>query len=251
MTRTAASDASSTAIPSPGEATAASVAGRESCLDAASIARRHAAGADPAKRAQILQGAARVFMEKGFDAASMEDVRRAAGVSKGTIYVYFADKIDLFEALIEEKRDSMFAGIASLLEADLPLREKLTRFGVQLCAAICSPEVVRAQRIVIGAVGRMPELGRRFHDAGPAKMKARLRALFEREQAAGHIDLPDAHMASVQFVELISAGLWRGQLFCGAAHPATEAEIERTVDAAVDLVLRAYGRPDAGAGAPD
>ena len=69
----------------------------------AAPARRHAAGADPAKRAQILEGAAQAFLEKGFDAASMEDVRRAAGVSKGTIYVYFADKAELFEALVADR----------------------------------------------------------------------------------------------------------------------------------------------------
>ena len=44
---------------------------------------RHAAGEDPAKRAQILEGARQVFMNVGFDAASMNDITRAAGVSKG------------------------------------------------------------------------------------------------------------------------------------------------------------------------
>ena len=63
--------------------------------------RRHAAGMDPAKRDQILDGATKVFLESGFDAASMNDICRVAGVSKGTIYVYFANKEDLFEALID------------------------------------------------------------------------------------------------------------------------------------------------------
>src|SRR5690349_16872873 len=56
---------------------------------------RPAAGQDPAKREQILEGARRVFIEMGFDAASMNDITRAAGVSKGTIYVYFANKEEL------------------------------------------------------------------------------------------------------------------------------------------------------------
>jgi AcrR family transcriptional regulator len=53
---------------------------------------RPAAGQDPAKRSQIIDGARRVFIEKGFEAASMNDITREAGVSKGTIYVYFANK---------------------------------------------------------------------------------------------------------------------------------------------------------------
>ncbi|HVG49092.1 MAG TPA: helix-turn-helix domain-containing protein, partial [Rubellimicrobium sp.] len=56
------------------------------------LRRRHGAGEDPRKRDQILEGARQVFMEQGYDAASMNDICRAAGVSKGTLYVYFANK---------------------------------------------------------------------------------------------------------------------------------------------------------------
>ena len=58
---------------------------------------------DSAKRRQILAGASKVFMDLGFDGASMGEIARAAGVSKGTLYVYFADKNRLFEAIVEEE----------------------------------------------------------------------------------------------------------------------------------------------------
>ena len=48
---------------------------------------------DSAKRRQIVEGARKVFRELGFDAASMGEIAKAAGVSKGTLYVYFADKL--------------------------------------------------------------------------------------------------------------------------------------------------------------
>ncbi len=70
-----------------------------------------AAGQDPAKRAQILDGAREVFARLGFDAASMNDITREAGVSKSTIYVYFASKEDLFEALVAETRERLFAEV--------------------------------------------------------------------------------------------------------------------------------------------
>ena len=54
---------------------------------------------DSAKRRQIIEGARAVFLSQGFDAASMNDIARAAGVSKGTLYVYFKHKGELFEAL--------------------------------------------------------------------------------------------------------------------------------------------------------
>src|SRR6195952_4782416 len=58
---------------------------------------------ESAKRRQILDGARRVFMDLGFDGASMGEIARAAGVSKGTLYVYFTDKAKLFEAMVEQE----------------------------------------------------------------------------------------------------------------------------------------------------
>src|SRR3954470_1251341 len=58
---------------------------------------------DSSKRRQILDGARKVFMDLGFDAASMNEIARSAGVSKGTLYVYFADKNRLFEAILEDE----------------------------------------------------------------------------------------------------------------------------------------------------
>ena len=59
-----------------------------------------AAADDSAKRRQIVEGAREIFLAKGFDAASMSDIARTAGVSKGTLYVYFENKEQLFEAIV-------------------------------------------------------------------------------------------------------------------------------------------------------
>src|SRR2546428_3918601 len=58
---------------------------------------------ETSKRRQILDGARKVFMDLGFDGASMGEIARSAGVSKGTLYVYFADKNRLFEAIVEQE----------------------------------------------------------------------------------------------------------------------------------------------------
>ena len=54
---------------------------------------------DSAKRRQIIDGARQVFLAQGFDGASMGEIARTAGVSKGTLYVYFASKEDLFQVV--------------------------------------------------------------------------------------------------------------------------------------------------------
>src|SRR5690606_7547049 len=110
---------------------------------------RPAAGQDPVKRKQIIEGARRVFIDMGFDAASMNDITREAGVSKGTIYVYFANKEELFEAIVEDERCAIFQNLYEALESDGDLRGTLLRFGMVLSAKITSEQVVLAQRTVI------------------------------------------------------------------------------------------------------
>ena len=78
-----------------------------------------AAGQDPRKRQQILAGARKVFHENGFDAASMNDIARVAGVSKGTLYVYFESKERLFLELIAEEKRADLWPIMSLDHADI------------------------------------------------------------------------------------------------------------------------------------
>src|SRR5215510_14134127 len=84
---------------------------------------RPAAGTDPQKRRQILEGAGRVFSTLGFDAASMNDVAREAQVSKATLYVYFQDKEHLFTAICAEHRDRNIAEKIALLDVNQPVVE--------------------------------------------------------------------------------------------------------------------------------
>ena len=55
------------------------------------------------KRELILEGALRVFSQKGFHGATVEEVAEVAGVGKGTVYLYFGSKTDLFVSVVEEK----------------------------------------------------------------------------------------------------------------------------------------------------
>ncbi|MBP1806022.1 TetR/AcrR family transcriptional regulator [Rubellimicrobium aerolatum] len=203
--------------------------------------RRHAAGEDPAKRDQILEGARRVFMEQGYDVASMNDICRAAGVSKGTIYVYFENKEELFVSLIERERDRLFLDTEQLLASDLPLAEKLRRFAARLAGIVCSDEGVRAQRILIATAQRMPELGARFYDGGPKRTQDALAALLAREVEAGRLRIGDVTVAAAQFVALATAGIWRPRLFGKDPEPPSAEAVGVIADAAVAMFLAAHG----------
>jgi AcrR family transcriptional regulator len=202
---------------------------------------RPAAGHDPVKRQQIIDGARRVFIDKGFDAASMNDITREAGVSKGTIYVYFTNKEELFEALIEEERGTIFKNLYGALEHTGSLRETLVRFGIALSVKITSPKVVLAQRTVIGASERIPELGRRFYERGPRRGHERFVLFLKKAVDQQLLDIADADLAAYQFTELCLAGLFRQCLFAYRTEAPSDAEIDYVVRAGVDLFLKAYG----------
>jgi len=202
---------------------------------------RRVAGQDPVKRQQILDGAKRVFLEVGFDGASMNDITREAGVSKGTIYVYFENKEDLFGALIDRERSAIFASLAETLDEGGTVREALMRFGILLATRMTSTQVIRAQRMVIGVTERMPELGRRFYDTGPDSGKALLLAYFDRQVEAGVLDVPDRMLAAQQLFDLSTGGLTRSCIFGIREDPPSAEEIERVVSSGVDMFLAKYG----------
>ena len=202
---------------------------------------RRVAGQDPQKRQQILDGAKRVFLRVGFDAASMNDITREAGVSKGTIYVYFRNKEDLFGALIDRERTAIFASVADTLEKGEGVRETLLRYGMLLAGRMTSVQIIRAQRMVIGVTERMPELGRRFYDTGPDSGKALLAGYLTRNVERGLLAVPDTMLAAQQLFDLLTAGLTRACIFGVREPQPSEEEIARVVESGVDMFLAYYG----------
>jgi AcrR family transcriptional regulator len=202
---------------------------------------RRVAGEDPVKREQILEGAKRVFMRSNFDAASMNDISREAGVSKGTLYVYFENKEDLFEALIAQERGRIVSTIKQSLNDIEPIEEALHDFAVTLVTSITSDYTIRAMRTVIGVIDRMPRLAQRFFTATPENGYTVLKAYLEQQKSAARLSIDDTELAAKQFIELCMAGLFKGRLFgmCEAVPPK---QIEKNVASAIRVFMAAYGR---------
>jgi len=209
-------------------------------------ARRFAAGENPAKRGQILDGAQRVFSRMGFDAAGMADITREAGVSKGTIYVYFDGKDELFEALIERERERMFRDVAAALDIGETMVGQLRSFGRALTRLLCSETVINAHRVVIGIAGRKPGIGARFYARGALRGGALLTDFLTRAVAEGRLRPCDTHLAAQQFIELCLAGLFRPRLLGFMPDPPDEARTTANVEAALAVFLVAHGVPAAG-----
>ncbi|MCA1491931.1 TetR/AcrR family transcriptional regulator [Sinorhizobium alkalisoli] len=202
---------------------------------------RRPAGADPVKREQILEGAKRVFMRSNFDAASMNDITREAGVSKGTLYVYFENKEDLFEALIARERSRIVSSIKQLLNDHDSIEVALHDFGVALVTSITSDYTIRAMRTVLGVIDRMPRLAQRFFTATPENGYTVLKSYLDRQVAKGMLSIDDTELAAKQFIELSMAGLFKGRLF-GMCDAVPAAQLEKNVSSAIRVFMAAYGQ---------
>jgi AcrR family transcriptional regulator len=197
---------------------------------------------DSAKRRQIVEGARAVFMAHGFDAASMGEIARAAGVSKGTLYVYFKDKDELFKAIVEKECVFQAEGVFEFDVADPDVEGVLTRVLTAFVRLLCAPDRQSPIRAVIAIADRMPAVGRRFFDAGPAIGLGRTRAYLEAQVAAGRLAIPDCEVAAAQLVESSHATLFKPLLFNCATAPPSQDRIEHVVGLAVKTFMAAYGK---------
>ena len=197
-------------------------------------------GPENAKRRQILEGARQVFLASGFDGASMGEIAKTAGVSKGTLYVYFDSKESLFAALTLEEKQGL-AEVLFKLDPDNPdVRSVLTQLGHTYLSRMGTPEHVSSIRMVIGAADKFPALGQAFYEAGPCQGAARLAAYFDRQVQAGRLSIEDTAVAAQHFMDLCVSGLLRRQLFA-VSGPPTQEEIEKNVANAIRVFFAAYG----------
>jgi len=211
----------------------------------AGLLERPGAGQDPRKREQILDGARKLFLAEGFDAASMGDIARAAGVSKGTLYVYFDSKEILFAELVREEKIRQANAIFVLDPGDHDVVGVLTRLGRAFVGFIVQPKSVKASRGVIAIAHRMPEIGKDFFSLGPRRCTSRLGEYLRAQVEAGILDIDDVDFAAAQFLDLAQCTLHKPLMFGSTDYPSEE-RINKVVDAAVHMFMKTYGRANAG-----
>lgn len=195
---------------------------------------------ESSKRREIIDGARRVFFEKGYDGASMDEVAKAAGVSKATIYVYFGGKEDLFEALVINDRARSAEHLFVVDPAADDVSVLLHRVGVSFMTMMLEPDHIRLVRMVIGAAEKLPRIGQIFFEAGPCRGGLRLADILRQQADLGHLEIDDETAAAHMFLNMCQGKLVKAQLFGGLEPPPAE-EIDRHVDRAVRVFLAAYG----------
>lgn len=199
---------------------------------------RLAGDEDSSKRRQILDGASKVFMDLGFDGASMGEIARAAGVSKGTLYVYFADKSRLFEAIVEEETTEQ-SKLAFHFDIKRDVPTTLREFGLAYIQLLCRPGGGSAIRTVMAIAERMPEVGRRFYEEVLEKNIESFGSYLQVHVKTKELAIDDTRLAASQFMLMCQASLFLPLVFQAAPPPSVERMTE-VVESATRMFLAAY-----------
>ncbi len=189
---------------------------------------------------QVLEGARTVFLSVGYEGASVDEIAREAGVSKATLYSYFADKRELFMHVARAECNLQADRMTSELDLDGPFSDALNRITAEIVTFITSPFAQRIFRICVAEGERFPEIGQQFYESGPAMAREHLKELFRLGVAKGALDIDDFDLAADQLAELCKADIFPRMVF-SLSSDFSDAEKARVSRGAARMFLARYG----------
>lgn len=190
------------------------------------------------KRRAIIEAAKGVFLERGYDAASMAEVSARVGGSKQTLYSYFASKEELFAAVVLETSATLFQPLFANFRASQDLPRALGDLAVAFLRLICEAEIVAYRRTII-AEGAKSALGQFAFENGPKRGWSQLAEDFRHAMDEGRMRRGDPWRAVTHFFALCNAGP-ADRLLEGAVSTVSDEELVETAKAAVEVFVRAY-----------
>lgn len=201
-------------------------------------------GRSARKRRAILDAATEVFLKSGFLGTNMDEIAALSEVSKQTVYKHFSSK----EALFVEIVSSMTNTAGDIVHEQAPkfatggdLEAYLTDYAYRQLTVVLSPRIMQLRRLVIGEVGRFPELAKVLYERGPLRAMGMLARLFEAFREQGLLVFEDSLQAASHFNWLVMADALNLAMLLGDAAIPKPAELRRQAKEGVRVFLAAYG----------
>ncbi|ACQ80560.1 transcriptional regulator, TetR family [Beutenbergia cavernae DSM 12333] len=194
-------------------------------------------------RFAIVAAGTDLFLERGYVGTSLDEVAARAGVAKRSVYNNYADKEELFRAVVltaTGTTSAFVAEIVSALEEPDDLEEAMRDLARRQLRAATSTRLVRLRRLLIGEVSRFPDLAREYAERVPGRVVAALAAAFEQLTAAGRLRVEDPERAAEHFAFLV-LGSSLDRALLGDARELDDAEVAAIADSGVTAFLAAYG----------
>ena len=164
-----------------------------------------------ARPSEILDAALSVFAEKGFAAARMEDIAARAGVTKGTIYLYFPSKEEVFKSLARQHvGDTLINATEQARQYEGSVRDFLTMLLTVVGSKIQQGQVAVLPKIIIAESGNFPELARFWRTEVIDKAIGMLTGVIAKGIERGEVrDVPAEYVARLCVAPVIMSIIWR------------------------------------------
>jgi len=193
---------------------------------------------------EIVAAALDLFVERGFAATRLDDVAARAGVAKGTLYLYFENKADLFKAVVRRN-------VLPVLQQGENLVESFTGSSNDLVRQLAhgwwemtgSTKVAGIPKLVIAESGNFPDLAKFYYDEVIVRALSMFRRVLRRGTDAGEFREVDVdQMVRVALAPLVMLSVWRHSFGSCEREPL---QPERYLESYLDLLLHSLRKPQA------
>lgn len=192
------------------------------------------------RRAQILDIAVEILVERGYRDTTMLEVAQRAAASKETLYAWFGDKLGLFEAVVRRNTAQTRVKVEGYPDSEVPVESVLTDFGRGLAAVLLDEKAVAIDRAAISEARSGPSLAESVAKLGRDSTLRAFAGYLERCRASGVLRIDDVHDAAETFLALLLGDAHTRRLL-GVIETPSEADIENKAKRAVRKFLRLYG----------
>lgn len=196
---------------------------------------------DLGKRVAILNAARSLFFEQGFSRVSMDGIAALAGVSKLTVYSHFGDKETLFTEAVRAQCQQLMPDDLFAHERHGPLRQQLLEIGAAFFAMISSEDAIATHRMMLSPGTGDDHVRKMFWEAGPQRTQQAFASFLSSRVRSGELAIDDLALASTQFFHILKGELLI-RMMCGLERTPSDQEVQRHLQASIDLFLRAYAR---------
>lgn len=190
-----------------------------------------------ARRQAMLDAAAAVIFELGYERASLAAIVRRSGGSLSTLYQLFGSKEGLFEAMIVDRCACIMEGLSSPDLSARGARAALLAVGHAFMRVLMMPDAQALWRMVMAEGIKFPRLPQIFFSCGPDRLHARLATYLQGLDQAGCARVPDPLTAAKSFCMLVHGDLYY-RVLSGLRPVPEPAELGAHIERAVDMFCR-------------
>jgi TetR/AcrR family transcriptional regulator, mexJK operon transcriptional repressor len=194
------------------------------------------------RRERIVRRAAPLFLKKGYDNVSIDEIIGVVGGSKATIYAWFGGKEGLFEAVVRQECSDVTMAIH--VDAAGSLETQLTEIGRSFLAMVLSPPILEFHRLMVSIGRTFPDIGRLFYETGPASAYQIVATWIAKQQKDGRLIEEDPYQLAVLFLDML-IGEHQLSWLTSVPRAARRDRIEETVRIAVKVFLGGCAAPAA------